>query len=158
MTQAAKLCFVASPIGAAGTPERKHADWLLQGIIEPVFANYPDYRVERSDKITTPGMIDSQVINRLHDAELVIIDMSFQKANVFYEMGIRRMKRLPTIHMYRNDQDIPFDVKPYRAIPFKYEHPDDLTKAQSDLKAVIEEVNSGVEVDNPVTRARGSRK
>jgi hypothetical protein len=156
--QASKLCFVASPIGDPDTPERNHADWLLQEIITPVFTAYPDYRVERSDKITTPGMIDSQVINRLHTAELVIIDMTFQKANVFYEMGIRHKIPLPTIHMYRADQKIPFDVKPYRAIPFKYDHPNDLPKARSDLKAAVDEVIRGIEIDNPVTRARGLEK
>lgn len=155
-----KLCFVASPIGDPGTPERDHADWLLQTIITPIFNQYyPAFRVERADKITTPGMIDSQVINRLHDAPLVIVDMSFQNANVFYEMGIRHMKRLPTIHMYREDQQIPFDVKPYRAIPFNYRHPDDMEKAKRELRTVVDEVLAPeFTVENPVTRARGFEK
>jgi hypothetical protein len=153
-----KLCFIASPIGAPGTPERRHADWLLNGIIIPVFDEYPEYRVERSDKIPIPGMIDSQVINRLHDAELVIIDMSFQNANVFYEMGIRHKTPLPTIHMYRQDEEIPFDVRLYRAIPFNYVEHDDLIKARSQLKIAVDEVINGIEIDNPVTRARGIQK
>jgi hypothetical protein len=157
-TQPSKLCFVASPIGAPGTPERRHADWLLKGIIKPVFIDYPDYRVERSDLISIPGMIDSQVINLLHEAELVIIDMTFQNANVFYEMGIRHMKRLPTIHMFRQDQNIPFDAKLYRAIPFNYLDYEDLTTAQSGLKTAVDEVIKGFEIDNPVTRARGYEK
>src|SRR5687767_3080100 len=110
-----KVCFVVSPIGDAGTKERIHADWLLDGIINPVFeAHFKDYMVERSDKVKLPGMIDSQVINRLHEAELVIVDMSLRNPNVFYEMGIRHMKRLPIIHMFLAGEDIPFDVKPHR--------------------------------------------
>jgi|tagenome__1003787_1003787.scaffolds.fasta_scaffold20864971_1 hypothetical protein len=150
------ICFVASPIGKAHSPERNHADWLYQGIIKPVLDQYADFTLLRADKITAPGLIDAQVINHLHDDNLVILDMSFQNANVFYEMGIRHMKRLSTIHMYREDQDIPFDVKPYRAIAFNYQHPDDLTKAQTELKAAIDEVlKPGFVVENPVTRARG---
>src|SRR5262249_300689 len=152
-----KLCFVAGPIGHAGSAERGHADWLLKGIIRPVFdEHFPEFYVERADEIAAPGMIDSQVINRLHSAPLVIIDMSFQNANAFYEMGIRHMKRLPTIHMYREGEVIPFDVKPYRAVDFKFTNPDDLAHARAKLKAAVEVViQPGFEVENPVTRARG---
>lgn len=157
---AKKLCFVISPIGAPASPERTHADWLLRGIIEPVFAeHYKDYRVERADKINAPGMIDSQVISRLLDAELVIADMSMLNANAFYEMGIRHMKQKPIIHMYRSGDKIPFDVAPYRAIAFSYSHPDDLEAAKAALKDSVDEVlKPGFQVENPVTRARGIEK
>jgi hypothetical protein len=155
-----KRCFVISPIGDAGSPHRVHADWLLKGIVKPTFsAHFADFDVIRADQITTPGLIDSQVITLLLEAELVVADMSFQNANVFYEMGIRHMKRRPIIHMFHEGQQIPFDVKPQRAIPFKLAHPDDLTKASADLKAAVEEVlKPGFEVENPVTRARGVQK
>lgn len=155
-----KLCFVIGPIGDAASETRRHADWLLQGIVQPVFeASFPDFEVQRSDQISAPGSISSQIINRLHTAELVIADMSRENANAFYEMGIRHMKRLPTIHMYSEGQNIPFDVKPYRAIPFKYNEPNDLEKAKSLLKAAIGEViKDGFVVDNPVTQARGVEK
>jgi hypothetical protein len=96
-----KVCFVIGPIGDAGTETRKDADWLLEMIIEPVFeTHFPDFTVLRSDKISLPGSISSQIINLLHTAELVIADMSRENANAFYEMGIRHMKRLPTSHVF----------------------------------------------------------
>ena len=155
-----KLCFVIGPIGDPATETRRHADWLLKGIIHPVFENhFQEFRVERSDQISAPGSISSQIINRLHTAELVIADMSRENANAFYEMGIRHMKRLPTIHMYSEGQKIPFDVQPYRAIPFKYMEPDDLDAARASLKSAVEEViKPDFVVDNPVTQARGVEK
>jgi hypothetical protein len=155
-----KLCFVIGPIGDPGTEKRRHSDWLLKGIIRPVFeTNFKDFDVQRADEITAPGSISAQVIIRLHSAELVIADMSLENANAFYELGIRHMKRLPTIHMYSEGKDIPFDVKPYRAIPFKYLDPDDLTAAQAQLKAAVQEViKPGYVVDNPVTQALGFEK
>jgi hypothetical protein len=155
-----KVCFVVSPIGDPGSPQRTHADWLLKGIIKRTFSShFTDFDVIRADEINTPGLIDSQVITLLLEAEIVIADMSFQNANVFYEMGIRHMKRGPIIHMFHEGHAIPFDAKPQRAIPFKWGHPDDLTKAISDLKAAVEEVlKPGFEVENPVTRARGIQK
>jgi hypothetical protein len=157
---AKKVCFVIGPIGDAGTDTRRHADWLLEGIVEPVFnTHFQDFIVERSGKISAPGSISSQIIIRLHTAELVIADMSQANANAFYEMGIRHMKRLPTIHMFSEGQNIPFDVKPYRAIPFKCAEPKDLKAAQAALKAAIEEaIKPGFVVDNPVTQARGVEK
>ena len=141
MADIKKNCFVIGPIGDVGSDTRRHADWLLRGIIQPVFTNHFDeeFIVERSDQISAPGSISSQIINRLHTSELVIADMSLENANAFYELGIRHMKRLPTIHMYSDGQAIPFDVKPFRAIPFKYRDPQDLEAAQALLTAAIQE-------------------
>jgi hypothetical protein len=152
-----KLCFVIGPIGDPGSDTRQHSDWVLCGIIKPVFKeHYPQFIVERADEIVTPGSINSQVINRLMDAPLVIADMSFHNANAFYELAVRHMKVLPTIHLIHKDWKIPFDVAPYRAIPFDYANYSDLEKAQEDLRTTIAEVlKPDFQVENPITHARG---
>lgn len=154
--QAQKTCFVVGPIGGAGTEIRTHADWLLDGIIKPTFReHYPDFDVVRSDTITSPGMIDTQMINHLLDAELVIVDMSLLNANAFYEMGIRHMARKPVIHMFVAGTSIPFDVKPYRAIEFSFVQHAHLGLAQQQLKSAIQDAISPDYVpDNPVTKAQ----
>ena|ERR1700733_1163760 len=129
-----KLCFVIGPIGDAGSDIRRHADWVLHGIIKPVFSvHFGEFVVERADEIVSPGSINSQVINRLMEAPLVKADMSFYNANAFYELAVRHMKVLPTIHVIRDDWKIPFDVAPYRAITFGYANYSDLEKARDDL-------------------------
>jgi hypothetical protein len=40
MRPADKLCFVIGPIGDPGPEVRRHADWLLKGMINPVFEQY----------------------------------------------------------------------------------------------------------------------
>ena len=94
MTDASrKTCFVVGPIGDAGSAVRGHADWLLDEIIAPVFSeHFNEFDVIRADRISSPGMIDSQVINHLLDAELVVADLSFQNANAFYEVGLRQAR------------------------------------------------------------------
>ncbi len=151
-----KTCFVVGPIGGAGTEIRTHADWLLDGIIKPTFReHYPDFEVVRSDTITAPGMIDTQMINHLLDADLVIVDMSLLNANAFYEMGIRHMARKPVIHMFVVGTSIPFDVKPYRAIEFSLVQHAHLGAAQQQLKQAIQDAISPDYVpDNPVTKAQ----
>jgi hypothetical protein len=152
-----KLCFVIGPIGEPGSQTRIHANWLLKEIIQPVFAeNFPDFRVERADEITAPGSINSQVINRLWDAPLVIADMSQHNANAFYELAIRHIVRLPTIHMIHSADKIPFDVAPYRAISFSWAEAEHLKEARAALKSTVEEVTKPeFVVENPITHARG---
>jgi len=73
-----KTTFVIGPIGA-----RLEADWLLEFIIEPLMEQHPEFKVLRADKIAVPGRIDAQVINHLHDAELVIADLTGHNPNAF---------------------------------------------------------------------------
>jgi len=152
-----KLCFVIGPIGDEGSDIRRHANWLLKGIIKPVFADhFPDFNVERADEIVAPGSINAQVITRLMDAALVIADMSLHNSNAFYELAIRHMVRLPTIHMILKDWKIPFDVSPYRAIRFSRDDCEDIEAAQKALKDAVEEaIQPEFQVENPVTHARG---
>jgi hypothetical protein len=152
-----RTCFVIGPIGDEGSAIRGHADWLLDEIITPVFSeHFKEFEVVRSDRISSPGMIDSQVINYTLDAELVIADLSFQNPNVFYEMGLRHREQKPIIHMFLAGQELPFDVKPYRAIPFSLQHPKQLTAAKDLLRKAVEAVlDKHYKVENPVTRARG---
>jgi hypothetical protein len=151
-----KKCFVIGPIGKFGSDVRAHADWLLEGIIQPTMASFPDYLTERADKIADPGLIDAQVINALLEADLVIADLSMLNPNAFYEIGIRHMAQKPIIHMQRVSDEIPFDISLFRSIKFSIGHPNDLKSASAELKRAVEAIETpGYQVQNPVTSARG---
>lgn len=152
-----KLCFVVGPIGDGGSEFRIHADWLLEGIIKPVLANFPDFHVKRADQDTRPGLIDVHMINDLLDAELVVADLSFHNPNAFYEIGIRHMMtEKPTIHMQLVTENPPFDVSQCRVIRFALAQFSDVEKAKEDLKLAVDAVLAdGYQVTNPVTNARG---
>jgi hypothetical protein len=152
-----KLCFVIGPIGDDDSDDRTHADWLLEEIIEPVFdEDYPEFRVERADKISDPGRIDAQVITALLDADLVVADLSTLNPNAFYEIGIRHTIQKPIIHMHLEGQRIPFDIASFRSIKFSRRRPSDIRAARETLKVVVAAVLAeGYEVDNPVTFSRG---
>lgn len=154
---AKKLCFVVGPIGDDNSEERIHADWLLEGIIEPVFAeHFPEFHVKRADKFAEPGRIDAQVITALLDADLVVADLTTLNPNAFYEIGIRHTIQKPIIHMRLENQPIPFDIASFRTLSFSRKRPKDLELAQEALKEAVEAVLSvGYEVDNPVTFSRG---
>jgi len=90
---------------------------LLEYIIKPVMSQFPEYVVRRQDKDSKPGMIDSQIIIALRDADLVIADLSFVNPNAFYEIGIGHMATEPIIHMQLESQRIPFDLSLYKNSP-----------------------------------------
>jgi hypothetical protein len=70
----------------------------------------------RADGIGDPGMISEQVLKYLVRSRLVIADLSFHNPNVFYELAIRHMTGLPTVHLIRKGDQIPFDLKDFRTI------------------------------------------
>jgi hypothetical protein len=153
------LCFVIGPIGEEDSEQRIHADWLLEGVIQPVLKEFTQFIVKRADKDPRPGLIDAQLIEDLLDADLVIADLSFFNPNAYYEIGIRHMAQKPIIHMQLKAEKPPFDLSLYRAIKFALRKPSDLSTACNELKEAINAVLAkGYEVDNPVTRARGRIK
>lgn len=152
-----KRCFVVGPLGDDDSEDRIHADWLLEEIIQPVFAqDFKDYIVDRADRISVPGRIDAQVISALLEADLVIADLTTLNPNAFYEIGIRHMTQKPVIHVHLEGQRIPFDVASFRSIKFSRARPRDLRAARAELKKAVAAANDpDHEVDNPVTYARG---
>jgi hypothetical protein len=110
-----KVCFYVTPIGDDGSEERKHSDLFLSSIVEPALEDF-GLKVVRADKISNPGMITSQVIEHIMKAKLVIADLSYNNPNVFYELSLRHTQNLPTIHIIRKQDKIPFDLQDFRTI------------------------------------------
>ena len=74
-------------------------------------------KVVRADKIGKPGMITSQIVEHIVKSRLVIADLSFHNPNVFYELALRHVCRLPTVQLIRKCDKIPFDLDQFRTIP-----------------------------------------
>lgn len=114
-----KTCFVISPIGSEGSDARKRADDVFDFVIEPA-AKACELRCVRADKIDESGTITNQVISNIVSAKIVVADFWGLNPNVFYELAVRHVLKLPVIHLYL--EEIPFDVHPMRAI--KLDHRD----------------------------------
>lgn len=110
-----KTCFYITPIGQEGSEERNHSDLFLNSIVEPALEEF-GLNVVRADKISVPGMITSQIIEHIVNSKLVIADLSFHNPNVFYELSLRHTFNLPTIHLIRKSDYIPFDLNNFRTI------------------------------------------
>lgn len=108
-------CFYITPIGEEGSEARKHSDLFLGSIVEPAIEPL-NLKVVRADSIDTPGLITNQIIEYILRSKLVIADLSFHNPNVFYELALRHISRLPTIQIVRKGDAIPFDIGNFRTI------------------------------------------
>lgn len=108
-------CFYITPIGSPESEQRKHSDLFLGSFIEPVLQSF-NLRVIRADGIDKPGVITKQVIEYIVKSRLVIVDLSYHNPNVFYELAIRHMMRLPIVQIIRKSDTIPFDINRMRTI------------------------------------------
>jgi hypothetical protein len=108
-------CFYVTPIGEENSEHRKHSDLFLNSIVEPALESF-GLEVIRADKIGEPGIITSQILEHILYARLVIVDLSYHNPNVFYEMAVRHMCKLPVIQICRKADRIPFDVNQVRTI------------------------------------------
>jgi hypothetical protein len=138
------LCFVISPIGAEGSDVRNTADKVLKHVITKALSGR--YKIQRADEIAMPGLITTQVVQRLMDAPLVIADLSDRNANVYYELAIRHAHAKPVIHIIADGQDAPFDVKDLRLISYDLKEPDSLDKAQEKIQEQASEIAKGHKV------------
>lgn len=110
-----KVCFYISPIGNEDSEHRRHADLFLGSIVEPALEEF-GLKVIRADKIGRPGMITAQIIEYILKAKLVVADLSFHNPNVFYELALRHICRLPTVQIIRTVDPIPFDLDQFRTV------------------------------------------
>jgi hypothetical protein len=109
------VCFYITPIGDDGSEHRQHSDLFLGSLVEPALEEF-GLKVLRADKIGKPGMITSQIVEHIVKARLVIADLSYHNPNVFYELALRHICRLPTVQIIRKSDKIPFDLDQFRTI------------------------------------------
>jgi hypothetical protein len=137
-----------------------HADALFSKIIKPVFASLKkSFYVVRADHISTPGMIDSQIITHLIEAKLVIADLTTRNPNAFYELGVRHMANKPVIHLYKRGERIPADVSLFRAVEISYSNAVAVGNSRKELaKAIKATFLPGFAVETPVTQSKGFQR
>lgn len=148
-------CFYITPIGEEESENRKHSDLFLGSIIEPAIEQL-GLTVVRADSIDQPGLITNQIIEYILRSKLVVADLSFHNPNVFYELALRHVSRLPTIQIVRKGDKIPFDIGNFRTIVLDctdiYTLVPKLETYKSEIAAqarrVLEDPDS---VENPVT-------
>ena len=116
------LVFVAMPFGSKPDDTRTRTidfDAIYEQGITPALAEC-DVDFIRADQERTGGIIHLSMFERLLLAEIAIVDVTIDNANVFYELGVRHAARpRSTIIISGKDGPLPFDIAMIRAIPYK---------------------------------------
>jgi hypothetical protein len=146
-----KICFVISPIGEEGSEIRERSDQILKHIIATSVEQL-GYTIIRADKVSEPGIITTQIIEHIVDAELVIADLTDKNPNVFYELAIRHAIRKPLVQMIKKGEIIPFDVAATRIIQFDLQSLDSVAAAREEIISQVKSLEAGKsEVHNPIS-------
>jgi nucleoside 2-deoxyribosyltransferase len=135
-------CFVVMPYSEVF---REYYDEIFNPAIEaaglmPVLAEA---------QFTAQGMID-QVVDGIRSSKIVIADLTDERPNVFYEMGLAHAMSEPVIILTQREESVPSDLKHYRWIPYKTVSAtwanrlrNQLTKALEDVLGVLESSREG---------------
>jgi hypothetical protein len=149
-------CFYITPIGIPDSEERKHSNLFLENIVETAITTV-GLKVIRADQIDSPGIITSQIMEYIFKSRLVIADLSFSNANVFYELALRHAIRLPIVQIIRHGDTIPFDINQMRTVVIDnrdiYTLLPNVELYKSEIASQARRaLEAGTEFDTPVSR------
>jgi len=108
-----RSCFVLMPFGDS-------FDELYQEVLKECLVEN-NFTVIRADELYGSKPIMEDILNRIESSEIIIADLTGRNPNVFYELGIThsRKKNDNVIIITQSLDDVPFDLRPYRTIPYK---------------------------------------
>lgn len=149
------VCFYITPIGEEESENRLHSNLFLEHVITPALEQF-NLKVVRADQIDKPGTITNQIIEYIFKSKLVVADLSFHNPNVFYELALRHVCRLPTVQIIRKADYIPFDLAQSRTIVIDttniYTLVPKLETYKTEISSQIRQALSNPDaVDNPIT-------
>ena len=73
------------------------------------------FEVERADSRLDQRSILQDIFRGIAGADLVVADLTGLNPNVFYELGVAHALEIPTILLTQNVDELPFDLRAYRA-------------------------------------------
>jgi hypothetical protein len=142
-----KSAFVVMPFAKAISINKTYKDLdkdnfdTIFDILQEFLQDF-GYKAKRSDSASN---IIREIIIELDNSELVIADLTGLNPNVMYELGIRHALCKKTILLSQDISEIPFDLKSYLCIQYKWINNVDRKQLKEDLKQTISKINSDIE-------------
>ncbi len=148
-----KICFIISPTGGENPETKKRSEQIYKHIIKPAL-EHCGYRPVRSDQISEPGTITSQVIQQVVDAPLLVADLTGTDPKVFYELAIRHALRKPVVQVIKKGEHIPFNVSGAGTIHIDLHDLDSVEEAKKEIVGQIKAVEEDAsQVETPISIA-----
>ena len=133
-----KKCFIVMPFDEKG-------NFLYEYAIEPALMEHPIYDFEyiRADKLLTVEKIIDEITDHIEKADLLIVDISKENTNVYYELGFGHAFKKKAILLRQSlpeSPPVPFNIR-LRYHPYEFS-PDGFRKLKSKLTEIITNVLS----------------
>jgi tetratricopeptide (TPR) repeat protein len=108
--------FVAMPYG---TKEGIDFNKVYTDLIKPALEKEEGFEVFRADEELRAGNIRPDMFQELLLADLVVVDLSIDNPNVWYELGVRHALRARGVVQIKSKRDhMPFDVSTDRTLTY----------------------------------------
>jgi len=147
-----KTCFVISPIDEEGSEIRNYSDMVFEFIIRPAVAKH-SYKPIRADQLSKPGIITSDIVDRLLNDDLVIADLTLANPNVTYELAIRHMIKGHVIQIKDSYGQLPFDIQPMRTVLFRFGDTKSMLSCREAISEQIQAIQNGAKPESPITQS-----
>ena len=111
-------CFVITPIGEEASDLRREIDGIIDACIYPSLLAY-GFSVDNvyiPHRMDIGGMISYQIMEKIHNCDLVIANLTGLNPNVMYELAARHSTGKPTIQICNKNTSLPFDTKDVRTL------------------------------------------
>jgi hypoxanthine phosphoribosyltransferase len=153
------MCYVLMPFGLHGEYIRgkDEADYIYNRLIHPSIEKAFDGPVgtkvllHREIDNLRSGAIMRSIVQRIASADIVIVDLTGNNPNVFFELGIRYvLQRNVTILLLQDGIEAPFDLHHLRHLRYDILKPE---LAISNLCRAIKATLGTDETDSPVYEA-----
>ena len=108
-------CFVMMPFGEWF--DRYYKDIYIPAIkeagLEPI----------RADELFSTGSVVEQIWEQIDKSKVLLADLTGKNPNVFYELGLAHAARKPVVFTTGSIDDVPFDLRHLRVIPYEVKEP-----------------------------------
>lgn len=150
-----RRAFVAMPFGVKGSGRRRvDCDATFAKLIVPSLED-ADLLWHRADRELDRGLIHVGMIERLGNADVVLVDTATENPNVFYELGVRHaLADRVTVLIGPKGTSPPFDTRPIRHFGYALDTgvitDEGALAVIPTLSAVLGDPGPQVSVDSPV--------
>lgn len=146
-----RLCYVIMPFSKTESCTTRQWTRIFEDLIKPAVEEAGrGYECRRSE--ATRGNIIKAIIRSLHEANVVIADVTDQNPNVFYELGVRHALTDGTILLAQKLKSIPFDLRNYAVCVYGWRTRNGQQAFRRRLKQLLADVDREPErPDNPVS-------
>lgn len=158
-------CFVIMPFSETTHSSENNSvtitpdEWshIFEEWIKKAVESYPKKEIKCKRSETVQGNFVKGIMQEINNSELAIVDLTGQKPNVYYELGIRHSLRLGTIIITQDFSALPSDLKSYYCFSYKYSDKGHLyneyyKKFEKDLHVQITSILNNInQSDNPVS-------